>query len=84
MCYHSRGKGRLLDDVLQDAGWAVVFVGWICETRCRRVRDNQVGVAYGRRVQDPGVVPEDARRSANDAMGKVFLANPPLTVKSAI
>lgn len=57
-------KGGLLDDVLQDAGRAAVFAGRVREARRGRVRDYQVGAADGRRVQDAGVVSEDARRSA--------------------
>ena len=57
------GESGLLDDVLQDAGRQAVFAGRVREARCRRLCDDQGGTADGRRVQDPGVVSEDARRS---------------------
>ena len=58
------GEGGLLDDVLQDARWAAIFPDWVRETRCRWICDNQGRGSNRRRLQDPGLVPEDARRSA--------------------
>ncbi len=45
-------------------GGPAVFAGRVCESGCRRVRDDHGGTADGRRVQDAGVVSEDAWRSA--------------------
>ena len=62
------GKGGLLDDVLQDAERAAVFAGRVHKARRGRVRDDQGGTVDGRRVQNTGLVSEDARRSAEQAL----------------
>ena len=58
------GTGGLLDDVLPDAKRTAVFAGRVREARCRWFRDDQGGPQHRGRVQDPGLVPEDARRRA--------------------
>ena len=59
------GESGLLDDVLQDAGRAAVFASRVREARRRRVRDDQGRTIDCRRVQNAGLVPEDARRRAD-------------------
>lgn len=59
------GKGGLLDDALQDSVRETVFAGWVREVGCERIRDDQGRGVSCRRVQDTGVVPEDAWRSSN-------------------
>lgn len=73
LCRCTDRKGGLLDDVLQDAGWAAVFAGWVCEARRGRIRDDQGRADHGHRIQDAGMVHEDARRSAGDAMNERHL-----------
>ena len=65
-CFRRRdgGEGGLLDDILQDAGRQAIFASRVREARRRRVRDDQGGTADCRRVQDAGVVSEDAWRSS--------------------
>ena len=56
---------KLLDDVLQDAWRAAVLSNRVRQARLGRPCDDQGGAYDGRRVQDAGVVSEDAWRGVD-------------------
>ena len=62
------GESGLLDDVLPDARRQAVFAGRVREARCRWFRDDQGRRHHRGRVQNPGLVPEHARRPTAEAL----------------
>lgn len=56
-----------MDDVLQDAKRSAVLAGRVCEAGCGRLCDDQGRPRDGGRIQDAGVVSEDAGRSTKGA-----------------